>query len=128
MTEAAVSAGSLAASRRAVLAALVTIAAMGAVLLIARFDGPQVTFRDGGATVQVVAGSLRYDFSVSTGKESLFELDADPDCRRDLAPELPSRTRELRTIAERRLGLDSLDELREGRRDAVEALHRLGYL
>lgn len=84
-----------------------------------------------GAVPSVVVaedGDFRYEFHVFTGREFLWRTDAATADRRDVLGAQPDAARRLRRTCERRLRVESLDELHAPHRSEAEALRGLGYL
>jgi len=73
------------------------------------------------------SGGLRFTYHVPTGSEGLFDLAADPKMLTNLAPARPADAARLREELRRKIGVESLDDLRRARRDLIDRLHGLGY-
>lgn len=80
---------------------------------------PAVLFHDGGG--------LRFAYHVPTGIESLFDLAADPKMLKNLAAERPEDLSRLREEMQRKIGVESLEELRRAHQDLIDRLRGLGY-
>lgn len=63
--------------------------------------------------LRVEQDGLLYAFHMLTGTESLFDLEHDPRCLRNLAPWRPADVARLRNELERRRGIENLDVWRK---------------
>jgi hypothetical protein len=79
------------------------------------------------AVLQHDSGGLRFTYHVPTGIEGLFDLAADPKMLKNLGPERPADLERLREEMKRKIGVESLEELRRAHRDLIERLRGLGY-
>jgi hypothetical protein len=71
-------------------------------------------------------GALLYSFHVPTGSEELYDLEADPSRRDNLAVKRAEDTARLRQLLTKKLGVKDLEDLRKGK--VIDALTGLGYM
>jgi len=111
-------------------AVLIAVAACAWSGLRSAADTPRPGGREcGGLPAFAVfdADGWRYEFHAVTGRERLVRL-ADVPNGENLADAEPEVTARMRTSLAADLGLESLEELREAHRDAIDRLRALGYL
>jgi hypothetical protein len=80
------------------------------------------------SVLQYEQDGLRYTYHVLTGQEALFDSTADPKELRNLLNERGDDARRMRSALEKELKVDSLDSLRDRRKEEIEQLKSLGYL
>jgi hypothetical protein len=108
--------------------AAVLLVASALVLSICIHERPVPRTRPGQpAFLHFDDGGLRYTFHVATGEEGLFEIARDPDMLVNLRTERPKDVERLREELRRRIGVETLGELRNAQRDTMDRLHALGY-
>lgn len=73
-------------------------------------------------------GGYRYVYEAVFDVESLFELESDPSCTRNLASARKDELRRLRAILLRTTNSATLEDLRRPHLDTIERLRGLGYL
>lgn len=71
-------------------------------------------------------GDLLYSFHVPTGSEELYDLKADPARHENLARPRKADTDRLRQLLTKKLGIEDLEELRNGK--VIDALKAHGYM
>jgi hypothetical protein len=113
-------------TRVAIAAVLLGLFAAGLTMCIRRDTGPEPAAQV-PAILHFDDGGLRFTYHVPTGSEGLFDVAADPKMLRNLAPERPDDTARLREELRRKLGVESLSDLRRARQDLIDRLHALGY-
>jgi len=76
-------------------------------------------------------GGLRFTYHVVSADEGLFDLANDPKMLKNLRGERPEDFRRLREELIKRLkkttGVESLEEVRHARQDAIDRMRTLGY-
>ena len=81
------------------------------------------------ALLEIEHDGLRYTYHLPTGQESLFDIEADPRARRNLARDYPSVAGRLRAMLAERHGVRDVGVLRNKHYgDDIQALNGLGYL
>jgi hypothetical protein len=76
-------------------------------------------------------GGLRYTYHVVSADEGLFDLSVDPKMLKNLRGARPDDARRLREELQKRLrekfGVETLEEVRRARQDAIDRMRGLGY-
>jgi hypothetical protein len=71
---------------------------------------------------------FRYEYHAPSGRESLFDLAADPDCLVNVASSHAGLVVACRTELETSLGVKSIEELRAPYAETIRRLEAMGYL
>jgi len=77
---------------------------------------------------RIVQSGLLYTYHPLTGTESLFDLQEDPRCLRNLVSVRAEDARRLRDALCRDMGLADIRELRDASDSTLRRLRSLGYL
>ena len=112
--------------RTALAAVLLFVVGAVVTVCIHRDTGPEPTAQM-PAILNHDSGGLRFTYHVPTGAEGLFDLAADPKMLTNLAPARPADAARLREELRKRIGVESLEDLRRAQRELIERLHGLGY-
>src|SRR6185295_6477076 len=120
-------------SRRARIAAALAVVAAGLGALAAisiRRDDVRSDGRSDGrppAVLTLVRNGFRYEYQVALGKEGLFEIKDGVCGVVDVLAQHAEEAKACRRELEKKIGVESLHELRAGSTDTVRRLHALGY-
>lgn len=112
---------------RITLAALVLVAVAVVLGVCIHRDTAQEPPAEMPAVLLHDSGGLRFSYHVPTGIESLFDMAADPKMLKNLGPERPADLARLREELKKKIGVESLEELRRAHKELIDRLHGLGY-
>ena len=78
--------------------------------------------------VSTVRDGFRYEYHAPSGRESLFDLNSDPQCLVNVASSHAELVSACRSELETSLDVASLDELRAPYAETIRRLEAMGYL
>lgn len=111
------------------IAAVVLIAATAAVSV--RLIASGSASADDAVPSSVLVGDadgFRYEYHIPTGREGLYDADADPRRLVNVLPRHTETAAKCRRALEEKLQVPSLESLRARYADEIRRLHALGYL
>jgi hypothetical protein len=97
-------------------------------VLLATSRTQSVAVEGGNSVLEFRQGGLVYTFHIPTGTEALFDLKKDPRSLNNLLPTMRKEGSAIRKLLEKKLRVDSLEDLRDENSPVLKSLRGLGYI